>query len=463
MTDWHDAEEHVDKAHELFEAGNWREAERLLRRALSLHPDRAEWHFNLGLTLEAAGEYAKAARAFADAATHNPGEAVAHVASAVNHLRADDPSQALPHLARARTLAPERVDVLVHSIEALARTGDHDEAEVMFYRAIHLDADHADAYANMGESLVERELWARAASCFESARRLQPSMPKLAARLALCRHRLGEPEKARRLYLRELRENPGDTGTLMDLGDLLADMGRLESASEMYRRVLQLNPRAADAHFALAGLASRRGNHRLAVRRLRRVLRLEPDYPQARRRLARVRLDMQQPDRARRLLQRELGTLRADPSSFSPDDLRDLGTLLMDASEFRPAAGVFALLCRKAPRDALAHHFLGCACLTIGRVRRGVREELAARRLDRSLVAAWYNLALAMIDRGRWRRSAACLARARALAPGDPQVRRLSRTFALRRVCAWLARAGLLQDWRSARTPTGRHRAPARD
>ena len=39
MSDWSEAERHVERAHELFEAGQWRDAEKELREALSLNPE----------------------------------------------------------------------------------------------------------------------------------------------------------------------------------------------------------------------------------------------------------------------------------------------------------------------------------------------------------------------------------------------------------------------------------------
>ena len=67
MSDWTEAEKHVERAHEHYEAGRWNDAETELREALALNPYRAEWHFNLGLTLEAAGRFEDAIRAFRDA------------------------------------------------------------------------------------------------------------------------------------------------------------------------------------------------------------------------------------------------------------------------------------------------------------------------------------------------------------------------------------------------------------
>ena len=42
MTDWNTAEEHVDRALELFRRGRLEEAEQSLRRALEIAPDRGE-------------------------------------------------------------------------------------------------------------------------------------------------------------------------------------------------------------------------------------------------------------------------------------------------------------------------------------------------------------------------------------------------------------------------------------
>jgi Flp pilus assembly protein TadD len=74
MSDWMDAEAHADRAFELYERGRWAEAESELRKALSLNPDQPEWHFNLGLTLEAAGRDGDALAAYEQATTLMPGQ-----------------------------------------------------------------------------------------------------------------------------------------------------------------------------------------------------------------------------------------------------------------------------------------------------------------------------------------------------------------------------------------------------
>ena len=46
MSKWFDAEEHADRALEMYERGRWAEAEAELRKAIALNPDQPEWHRN---------------------------------------------------------------------------------------------------------------------------------------------------------------------------------------------------------------------------------------------------------------------------------------------------------------------------------------------------------------------------------------------------------------------------------
>ena len=102
-------------------------------------------------------------------------------------------------------MEPERAEPYIHLIEASARIGEHDRAEEMFYRALQLEGDHALAYANVAESLMDREQFERAAYCLREAASLDPHLPRVHARLAAACSRTGRHERARQLYLRELR------------------------------------------------------------------------------------------------------------------------------------------------------------------------------------------------------------------------------------------------------------------
>src|SRR5687767_4865187 len=154
MSEWQEAEQHVERAHELYELGRWEEAESELRRAIAMNPYQSEWQFNLGLTLDAAGRYTEAVEVFKEAYTLDPEDGQAALMVGVSLLRSEDARGSLEWLDRAEKLEPGSVTPFVHRIEAYTRIGNHEQAEIMFYLAQQVDPKAADAYLAMADSLL---------------------------------------------------------------------------------------------------------------------------------------------------------------------------------------------------------------------------------------------------------------------------------------------------------------------
>lgn len=439
MNDWHEAEEHVERAHEHFEAARWEEAESELRRALSLDPSRTEWHFNLGLTLEAAGRWAAAIRALLDAHRLDPEEAQTSLLIGVNYLRLDKPRRAVQWLERAHALESDAADPLVHLIEAHARLGEHDKAEVCFYMAVQLpDVDEALAQANLAESLLDRGLTERALWCLRRAVEIDPQLPRIHARLAEAHRAAGKLDRARQLYLAELRVSPGDIDTLLDLSDLLVEMNRPQEAAEKCRRVLELQPDNIDAHMSLGELALREGRTKEALASFQLALRLDPDDSQARRRSADALLRLGENIEARSLLREEVRLCRAGARQWDADALRDLGSLLLAADLPVDAMRVLRALVDRQPDDAAALHLSSVACFESGDRITGMRAARKAVRRDSALLPALHNLALANLQEDRLLRARCWLRRAAAIDPDDPALRRIGAALRVRSAIAWV-------------------------
>jgi len=435
MNDWFEAEQLVEKAHEAYEAGRWDEAESALRDALALNPYQAEWHFNLGLTLEAGGRYAQAVEAFGEAAKLQAGDGQAALLAGVNLLRIDRTEEALAWLDRAERADPRSSAPFVHRIEAYASLGRHDQAEFMFYMGQELDPEDPELYAAMAESLLDRRRYDKAVWCLREAARLDPDLPRVQARLAYAYAATGRHERARQLYLRELRADPGDIDTLLDLGRLLVDMHRFAEAGEKFRRVLEVEPDNADAHFALGDLAERQGLHAEAFTQYDVTLRLDATYPDVRLRAGDQLLrrngegDLKE---ARRLLRAELIELEAGRADRDPDRLGELGTLALDADIPGEAARVFRSLLELRPNDAQAHHHLSVAYFRMGDLSRGIDSARTALRLDPRCVPAMHNLAVANLRRGQVTRARFWVEQALRVEPDDPALRRLRLRLGLR-------------------------------
>src|SRR5438132_1262131 len=82
----------------------------------------------------------------------------------------------------------------------------------------------------IGGSLADRGLFDKAIYCWQKTLDLDETHPDVQVRIAEALWGKGELEGARQHYLIGLRQDPGNTEILLDLGDLLVEMGRGEEA-----------------------------------------------------------------------------------------------------------------------------------------------------------------------------------------------------------------------------------------
>src|SRR5947208_12978219 len=72
MNDWNDAEQRVERAHELYERGQWQAALDELKAAIAINPFNGSWHFNLGLTYDALDRFSEAIASYRHALEMDP-------------------------------------------------------------------------------------------------------------------------------------------------------------------------------------------------------------------------------------------------------------------------------------------------------------------------------------------------------------------------------------------------------
>lgn len=462
MGDWLDAEAHADRAIEMYERGRWAEAEYELRRALSLNPDQAEWHFSLGLTLEAAGRDPEALASYERAIALAPELVEPLLAAATVSNRLGRHEAAIAWADRVLTLAPHEA-AYAQKIDGLTRLGDHDEAEATFYLAQHaLDAPSAHCYASMAESLLERGAFGRAEWCFKEALRLEPQYPRLRARLAAVLASTDRPQRALQMYLRDLRDDPGNIDTLLDYGELLVELGRLPEAAEKFRRVLEQEAANVDAHDRLGRIAMMMRRYEQAHLEFELVLKLDPEYPGIRIAIAEAQLCRGLRDAAREQLREEMdrraaaapspepspGPVEASVGGESPDQTEHFATLLLDAGLPNEAAAEIEAAISRGDATYTGHvgliRKLAVARFRSGDVDGGVAASRRVLRFE-PCASAYHNLALAALEAGQLRTAAGWISRGLRLHRHDDGLRRLRMQLWL----AWL-RAGTRRILRRA-------------
>ena len=437
MTDWNAAEDHVDRALELFRRGRLDEAEKALRLALEIAPDRGDWVFNLALTLDASGRLNEAIDCYLAAASALPEEGEIKASAGIALSKADRPEEALRLLKDACVLEPTCEEAWAHQIDVLSSLERHDEAEEVYFLAQQYMDEYPNCLFAMGESLFSRGELDRAAWCFREAASQDPALPRVRARLGAVLAKSGRTHRAVRMYLQDLREDPGSAETLLEFGDLLTTLGRYGEAEEKFRRVLELQPADIGAHRRLATLSIRMGRHDQAISELELIRSLDPEDGPTIMHLAGSLLTVRKTREAKGLLLEHADFLSRDADRETTVQLCDL---LLNAGLPGISTDILAEAMERHPNDVELLRRMAYARYDSGDTRGGDRVSRRLIRMNPTLTATHENLVLSALSLNEPTLARLRLRRALSHCPAEDRIRRLRPLLVLKWVPTFLRR-----------------------
>ena len=204
------SEEYDERAHQLYNEGQYDEALIVLREGLALYPNSVELHVGVGYAQLAREEYAWARHSF---------------------------EQAL-------VLEPEHEDGLAGLGETLLKLGQDDAAMRCFRRTLELGyADDVDLMLQVGRalfregSLRERpDFFDAAREFFETAVQQVPDSAEAVACVGYCQHRLGDDDAAIASLRRSLQLDSEHAEARIYLANILYDQSEYEAALYHFER-----------------------------------------------------------------------------------------------------------------------------------------------------------------------------------------------------------------------------------
>lgn len=421
MNEWVDAEERVERAHDLYEKGRLAEAAAELKAAISINPANPAWHFNLALTLEALEDFTKAVEAYKAALTLEPNDVETLTCLGINLTRINKYAEALECFEKVQAIDPNYEPGYCNRIVTYSEMGDHDQAEVMFYLARQVKEDCPICLFNIGGSFYARQRYDQAIQCWRQALKLDKDYPQAHASIAEALWAKGDLSGAKDEYLAELRLDGCDIDTLLDMGELLVELKEYDEAGEKFRRVLEQQPEHAGAHFGLGEVAWRQARHDVALDQFKLVLQIDATYPGAQVRLGQVLLAQGQTRQAVKHFQEELKNCGDDTQT-----LQELGQLFIEARQTVQANQVLQRLVQLSPFDAQAQHNLAVSYFMLQQIDEGIRHCRKALKIKPDYTLALYNLALAHMQKGAALRARRYLSKALTLEPDNKQVQDLA-------------------------------------
>ncbi|HXT14427.1 MAG TPA: tetratricopeptide repeat protein [Gemmatimonadaceae bacterium] len=204
------SEEYDERAHQLYNEGQYDEALTVLREGLTLYPNSVELHVGVGYAQLAREEYAWARHSF---------------------------EQAL-------VLEPEHEDGLAGLGETLLKLGQDVAAQRCFRRTLELGyADDVDLMLQIGRSLFRegslREnqgFFETAKEFFETASQQVPDSAEAIACVGYAQHRLGDDDAAIGSLRRSLQLDSDHAEARIYLANILYDQGEYEAALYHFER-----------------------------------------------------------------------------------------------------------------------------------------------------------------------------------------------------------------------------------
>jgi tetratricopeptide (TPR) repeat protein len=285
-------------------------------------------------------------------------------------------------LTRAARLAPQNA-LATTGLAALAASRHRFErARALAERAMRLAPESAGPLGVLGDALVELGRYREAFAVFDRMAALKPNLASY-SRVSYARELLGDREGALAAMRLAVAAGVGTVEplawTLVQLGNLYFDKGRLGSAAHAYREALAHLPGYVHAEAGLARIAAARGRYPEAIRLYGRAVERLP-LPQYEGALGDVlRLAGREDDAAR-----AFGAVDAIQKLLQANGVRtDLETALFDLDHGRhPAEALARARLAYAERKSIdADDVLGWALFQNGRCGEARAHSIRALRL----------------------------------------------------------------------------------
>jgi len=451
------AERKATEAHELYEDGQMSQALEELDSALEINPANSAWHFDKALALDSIHRFEEAITEYELALDLCQSDLEILNSLAVDYTRTGQYDRAIETFEYIERQDAEFEPAYCNRIIAYTEMGLHDRAEEMFYLAQQVNSGCALCYYNIGNSLFVRGQYKKAIGCWIKTAELESSHPQINYRIAQAYWYESDHVNARKHFLCELRCNPADLDVILDFGLFLLERGELEPAKEKFNRILEFEPSHAQAIFFLGEIALHDGDHERALDMYNSALRYDDTLAGPYYRLAQHALNQEKEQKARAYLLSELrnnsenaalltsigsmflsmaccgktdqGRRVPPPSHSASSDLDHAVHCLLKAVDFDPTR-------------AHAYYFLGVASATRGDFADASEFFTHALELEKEHVPALQGLVKVRLYQGNYGQASRFLGQAWAIAPSDPQGKRLAWQIQCQRIYSWIQAAG---------------------
>ena len=257
-----------------------KEALPVLRKAASMKPSSFDGRYHLALAELENGDLAAGAKHLERAAKENPESAAVRNTLAGVLYQLGDVEESLRQLRKAASLAPQVVDVQQNLAVALQNVNLHEEAVEQFRKVLALQPDHFDAVYGLANSLVSMRQLDEAYVLFQRLLKEGPKMVPPRSNYGLALRHGNRPHESAEQLRQALADSHGEPFVAANLAESLVAAGNTDEAQKVLRASFESRPNGGIL-VQLGDLLARLGKTGEAIATFERVLQQQADHPVA--------------------------------------------------------------------------------------------------------------------------------------------------------------------------------------
>ena len=270
------------------QTAHWQNSISLFTHTLTVSPNNAVAHNNIGTELNKAGRAEEAIVHFNQALRINPvhDSANYNMGLALDKLGRTD--EAINYYQQAIRIKPDYVDAL-YNLSVDLEKKDHMKEAIRYYeQLLQIDPYFEKAHNNLGNVLDKLGRTDEAIKHYLQAIRINPDFDHAYYNLGNALQKTGRPDEAISYFSKALRINPNLEMVHNNLAGLYFDQNQMDKAVYHYQKAVGITPQNAQLHFNLAVAFYKRGKAANARQHLQTAIKLNPDYDQAKNLLKRL-------------------------------------------------------------------------------------------------------------------------------------------------------------------------------
>ena len=344
--------------------GNLDDAKACYQHAISLDPNYAKAHSNLGYVLREQGNYGDAEHCLKTALSIDPKIADAHYMLGTIYQIQGKLKDTTYHFRKALGLDPDLAFAYRDLCYVLFQHGQIEEAKEVIAKGVAHNPGIPEYHYYLGNLYTHTKELDEAAACYRTALSIQPAYVEVYFNLGIALQEQGNLNEAIASYQKAIALKPDFADAHFSLGNVLKNMGRLGEAEASYRRVLEHMPDFAEGHSNLGNVFKDMGRLDEAVICYLRALQIKPDFSEVHSNLGVTLRDMGRLDEAEASYRRAL--------QFKPDNadaLINLGATLQNMGRLAEAEACYRQSLQINPDHADAHSNLGVVLRELNRLK----------------------------------------------------------------------------------------------